>query len=79
MPENTTTTTNKWTSKEPEHLYSIQELIAWLENPQQHWTGQRPLLYAQGARRQLIRIRRLLVLLYLAGFLAGYAICWWLS
>ncbi len=40
-----------------EKLYTIEELIAWLENPAQHWTGNRPLRYAKGAREQLASIK----------------------
>ena len=57
--------------EEDKKLYTIEELIAWLENPGQHWEGKRPLLYARGAREQLKRIQQSVQRTAFAAFCGG--------
>ena len=65
---------------DPKTIYSIKELILWLEDPHQNWQGKRPLQYAAHARKELRAAQRRLYLTAFGvgglAFFAGFGVCW---
>ena len=66
--------------EENKKLYSIKELILWLEDPRHQWSFNRPAMYAKYARKELeaVRHRMQLTIVAVGGLcgLAGFFIGW---